>query len=129
MTLFRVRMAKPVVICSLCHPNIKKFRIFIKIVMVSDLRSLFRKMWASKLSNVSIIAFSDLLSLFRKDVLFVIFQFLRVDEQFKLAVCQDEMRLVLTYNVQCASSNHQKDRKSTRLNSSHANISYAVFCL
>src|SRR3712207_9133044 len=24
---------------------------------------------------------------------------------------------------------HQKDRKSTRLNSSHANISYAVFCL
>src|SRR3712207_7927618 len=27
----------------------------------------------------------------------------------------------------CASSS--KDRKSTRLNSSHANISYAVFCL
>src|SRR3712207_8742602 len=24
---------------------------------------------------------------------------------------------------------HQSDRKSTRLNSSHANISYAVFCL
>src|SRR3712207_8001460 len=24
---------------------------------------------------------------------------------------------------------HQVDRKSTRLNSSHANISYAVFCL
>src|SRR3712207_8793749 len=24
---------------------------------------------------------------------------------------------------------HLKDRKSTRLNSSHANISYAVFCL
>src|SRR3712207_9318613 len=24
---------------------------------------------------------------------------------------------------------HQPDRKSTRLNSSHANISYAVFCL
>src|SRR3712207_6853668 len=24
---------------------------------------------------------------------------------------------------------HTKDRKSTRLNSSHANISYAVFCL
>src|SRR3712207_8432981 len=24
---------------------------------------------------------------------------------------------------------HQQDRKSTRLNSSHANISYAVFCL
>src|SRR3712207_8474303 len=26
-------------------------------------------------------------------------------------------------------SGHQEDRKSTRLNSSHANISYAVFCL
>src|SRR5207249_7595781 len=25
--------------------------------------------------------------------------------------------------------NHQKDRKSTRLNSSHVSISYAVFCL
>src|SRR3712207_7106639 len=24
---------------------------------------------------------------------------------------------------------HEQDRKSTRLNSSHANISYAVFCL
>src|SRR3712207_7797170 len=28
----------------------------------------------------------------------------------------------------CRPANHQ-DRKSTRLNSSHANISYAVFCL
>src|SRR5258707_3966320 len=26
-------------------------------------------------------------------------------------------------------TNQQQDRKSTRLNSSHANISYAVFCL
>src|SRR3712207_8428059 len=26
-------------------------------------------------------------------------------------------------------ASHRKDRKSTRLNSSHANISYAVFCL
>src|SRR3712207_8662326 len=26
-------------------------------------------------------------------------------------------------------SDHDEDRKSTRLNSSHANISYAVFCL
>src|SRR3712207_7822199 len=28
-----------------------------------------------------------------------------------------------------ASAGHRSDRKSTRLNSSHANISYAVFCL
>src|SRR3712207_7525267 len=30
------------------------------------------------------------------------------------------------YNLERA---HEADRKSTRLNSSHANISYAVFCL
>src|SRR2546430_10338086 len=29
----------------------------------------------------------------------------------------------------CASRNHTQDRKSTRLNSSHSQISYAVFCL
>src|SRR3712207_7803873 len=29
----------------------------------------------------------------------------------------------------CRRCNGKKDRKSTRLNSSHANISYAVFCL
>src|SRR3712207_7310095 len=28
-----------------------------------------------------------------------------------------------------AAHDHDRDRKSTRLNSSHANISYAVFCL
>src|SRR3712207_8506861 len=32
--------------------------------------------------------------------------------------------------ILCAASTHGRtDRKSTRLNSSHANISYAVFCL
>src|SRR3712207_546726 len=31
--------------------------------------------------------------------------------------------------VRSAVGEHEKDRKSTRLNSSHANISYAVFCL
>src|SRR3712207_9208409 len=29
----------------------------------------------------------------------------------------------------CRGQQHRADRKSTRLNSSHANISYAVFCL
>src|SRR3712207_7530734 len=32
-------------------------------------------------------------------------------------------------NVVAADTREQADRKSTRLNSSHANISYAVFCL
>src|SRR3712207_9148367 len=30
---------------------------------------------------------------------------------------------------EAAAGHHRPDRKSTRLNSSHANISYAVFCL
>src|SRR3712207_8179196 len=32
-------------------------------------------------------------------------------------------------SIEKTSPLHQTDRKSTRLNSSHANISYAVFCL
>src|SRR3712207_8638288 len=31
--------------------------------------------------------------------------------------------------ITCTSQSRDRDRKSTRLNSSHANISYAVFCL
>src|SRR3712207_7165760 len=34
-----------------------------------------------------------------------------------------------TYRIIQRSSDIAQDRKSTRLNSSHANISYAVFCL
>src|SRR3712207_8900682 len=37
--------------------------------------------------------------------------------------------LVITGTEGLIVSNIDKDRKSTRLNSSHANISYAVFCL
>src|SRR3712207_7340193 len=35
----------------------------------------------------------------------------------------------LLTDLQRLVTNRMKDRKSTRLNSSHANISYAVFCL
>src|SRR3712207_7079542 len=38
----------------------------------------------------------------------------------------DQRELLAHVGTQCAV---QQDRKSTRLNSSHANISYAVFCL
>src|SRR3712207_9025275 len=40
-------------------------------------------------------------------------------------------RVDVTYPIALAEMNGDKrgDRKSTRLNSSHANISYAVFCL
>src|SRR5438445_4610159 len=34
-----------------------------------------------------------------------------------------------SYFVHLITTNASEDRKSTRLNSSHANISYAVFCL
>src|SRR3712207_8931453 len=38
------------------------------------------------------------------------------------------MRL-MAISTDCGIGEEQGDRKSTRLNSSHANISYAVFCL
>src|SRR3712207_9017162 len=40
-------------------------------------------------------------------------------------------RIVVTQDASTSTSNgaRNSDRKSTRLNSSHANISYAVFCL
>src|SRR5947209_11468197 len=34
-----------------------------------------------------------------------------------------------TFGLCCANAENEQDRKSTRLNSSHANNSYAVFCL
>src|SRR3712207_8966308 len=41
----------------------------------------------------------------------------------------DRHRPLQAVEVPEQSSNAAQDRKSTRLNSSHANISYAVFCL
>src|SRR3712207_6993281 len=41
---------------------------------------------------------------------------------------EDQVLIDILYCGVCHSDLHQ-DRKSTRLNSSHANISYAVFCL
>src|SRR3712207_7720171 len=42
-----------------------------------------------------------------------------------------DLALSFVYRVtnRCHSCSAYQDRKSTRLNSSHANISYAVFCL
>src|SRR3712207_8709032 len=37
--------------------------------------------------------------------------------------------IIVDADVAAHSFAHERDRKSTRLNSSHANISYAVFCL
>src|SRR3712207_8476360 len=53
-----------------------------------------------------------------------------VDEQQRLALRRHEARQHgLDRESARALHGHREDRKSTRLNSSHANISYAVFCL
>src|SRR3712207_8249531 len=48
-----------------------------------------------------------------------------VDE---LALDARDVRQVLDRRVEAVARDAEEDRKSTRLNSSHANISYAVFC-
>src|SRR3712207_8225657 len=46
-----------------------------------------------------------------------------------LAVHREEPHPIAGRVVDVPGGEQQEDRKSTRLNSSHANISYAVFCL
>src|SRR3712207_8627324 len=42
---------------------------------------------------------------------------------------REDIPLLVRRFIRDLSEQHDRDRKSTRLNSSHANISYAVFCL
>src|SRR3712207_8761541 len=42
---------------------------------------------------------------------------------------EDLIHIVKVFSCRLQGKRANKDRKSTRLNSSHANISYAVFCL
>src|SRR3712207_8015039 len=51
---------------------------------------------------------------------------LRVEDASERVGRQDVARLGQDFAI---GRRHRADRKSTRLNSSHANISYAVFCL
>src|SRR3712207_8047979 len=46
-----------------------------------------------------------------------------------VAGCKDPMDAAAQIVAAAYQASGQRDRKSTRLNSSHANISYAVFCL
>src|SRR3712207_8824495 len=51
-----------------------------------------------------------------------------VDHQVREAV-EPGLLVVHDRQARAVALGHLRDRKSTRLNSSHANISYAVFCL
>src|SRR3712207_6870118 len=46
-----------------------------------------------------------------------------------IRVSVTELREIMSSLVDIVGQHSHQDRKSTRLNSSHANISYAVFCL
>src|SRR3712207_9557209 len=46
-----------------------------------------------------------------------------------LRFCQSRLQPGVALFLPSLGGGNRKDRKSTRLNSSHANISYAVFCL
>src|SRR3712207_7936541 len=51
------------------------------------------------------------------------------DAQERAALADEERRDLGAVEHGAAADGEAEDRKSTRLNSSHANISYAVFCL
>src|SRR3712207_7912601 len=49
--------------------------------------------------------------------------------EFRKLITSDEISYDLFFTIAFFTGMRLGDRKSTRLNSSHANISYAVFCL
>src|SRR5690242_20842529 len=53
----------------------------------------------------------------------------RVHHRLQLAVVAESRQIGSTGGIVGADGNQIEDRKSTRLNSSHMSISYAVFCL
>src|SRR3712207_7473297 len=54
---------------------------------------------------------------------------LNVSQQYFNALAARESEAAARAQLEQAEQQLRADRKSTRLNSSHANISYAVFCL
>src|SRR3712207_8252048 len=53
----------------------------------------------------------------------------RITEVALGRICRTRTHRSLAPSTTAAATKSNEDRKSTRLNSSHANISYAVFCL
>src|SRR2546430_12342297 len=59
-----------------------------------------------------------------------LFRSLRIDQaRFLIRAGQDKRAIALLTSVAARAPESETDRKSTRLNSSHSQISYAVFCL
>src|SRR3712207_8610591 len=54
---------------------------------------------------------------------------MELEEQFGMEIPDEEAEKITTVEEAVDYVQEHQDRKSTRLNSSHANISYAVFCL
>src|SRR5258707_2417351 len=55
--------------------------------------------------------------------------FRSMSQEEGIAYCEKLFAPWLDGHALVSNATHLRDRKSTRLNSSHANISYAVFCL
>src|SRR5271165_7402197 len=61
--------------------------------------------------------------------LHLVFSKMFIENVMKELVCDRVIRLAFQHAVNLFQDGHMVDRKSTRLNSSHVKISYAVFCL
>src|SRR3712207_7881795 len=70
-------------------------------------------------------------TLFRSDVLPSVLRALKPQRRILVDDSLDRLEdlLLLAARLRPYCERRRRDRKSTRLNSSHANISYAVFCL
>src|SRR3712207_8915707 len=68
-------------------------------------------------------------TLFRSELLSMIFLLIVAGHETTVNLIGNGMLALFDHPEQRARLRENPDRKSTRLNSSHANISYAVFCL
>ena len=73
-------------------------------------------------------ATTEIYTLSLHDALPILYHGILIKILFK-KICHAGVYNCCERNRRCLKFNRVSDRKSTRLNSSHANISYAVFCL
>src|SRR5699024_11748117 len=63
------------------------------------------------------------------DSLDVVELVMELEDEFDLEIADEDAEQIKTVGDAVNYINDKQDRKSTRLNSSHVSISYAVFCL